>query len=109
MQWLDSETDSQTFDVIFLDPPTFSNSKKMETVLDIQRDHPQLIRQAMAKLAPEGTLIFSNNFRRFKMDALIARQFDCDNITGQTLDPDFQRNQRIHNVWSITRRSSFDG
>ena len=108
LQWLDSETQSQTYDVIFLDPPTFSNSKKMETVLDIQRDHPQLIRQAMAKLAPEGTLIFSNNFRRFKMDELIARQFDCENITAQTLDPDFQRNQRIHNVWSITRRSSFD-
>lgn len=109
LQWLDGETESQTYDVIFLDPPTFSNSKKMETVLDIQRDHPQLIRQAMAKLAPAGTLIFSNNFRRFKMDELIARQFDCENITAQTLDPDFQRNQRIHNVWSITRRSSFDG
>lgn len=109
LQWLDSDADSQTFEVIFLDPPTFSNSKKMETVLDIQRDHPQLIRQAMAKLAPGGTLIFSNNFRRFKMDELIARQFDCENITAQTLDPDFQRNPRIHNVWSITRRSSFDG
>ncbi|MGB1157844.1 MAG: bifunctional 23S rRNA (guanine(2069)-N(7))-methyltransferase RlmK/23S rRNA (guanine(2445)-N(2))-methyltransferase RlmL [Porticoccaceae bacterium] len=109
LQWLDGETESQTYDVIFLDPPTFSNSKKMETVLDIQRDHPQLIRQAMAKLTPAGTLIFSNNFRRFKMDELIARQFDCENITAQTLDPDFQRNQRIHNVWSITRRSSFDG
>ncbi len=105
LKWL--EEDTQCFDVIFLDPPTFSNSKKMESVLDVQRDHPELIRHAMAKLNPEGRLIFSNNFRKFKMDTLITRQFDCDNITAQTLDMDFERNPRIHNVWSITKRSSF--
>jgi 23S rRNA (guanine2445-N2)-methyltransferase / 23S rRNA (guanine2069-N7)-methyltransferase len=105
LKWL--EHDSQTFDVIFLDPPTFSNSKKMESILDIQRDHPALIRQAMAKLNPEGTLVFSNNFRKFKLDELISRQFNCENITAQTLDNDFERNPRIHNVWLITKRSSF--
>jgi 23S rRNA (guanine2445-N2)-methyltransferase / 23S rRNA (guanine2069-N7)-methyltransferase len=105
LKWL--EEDSQTFDVIFLDPPTFSNSKKMESVLDVQRDHPELIRQAMAKLNPEGTLVFSNNFRKFKLDELISRQFSCENITAQTLDSDFERNPRIHNVWLITKRSSF--
>ena len=105
LKWL--EEDSQTFDVIFLDPPTFSNSKKMASVLDIQRDHPELIRQAMAKLNPEGTLVFSNNFRKFKLDELISRQFNCENITTQTLDMDFERNPRIHNVWLITKRSSF--
>jgi len=105
LKWL--EEDSQTFDVIFLDPPTFSNSKKMESVLDVQRDHPELIRQAMAKLNPDGTLVFSNNFRKFKLDELISRQFSCENITAQTLDSDFERNPRIHNVWLITKRSSF--
>jgi 23S rRNA (guanine2445-N2)-methyltransferase / 23S rRNA (guanine2069-N7)-methyltransferase len=105
LKWL--EEDSQTFDVIFLDPPTFSNSKKMESVLDVQRDHPELIRQAMAKLNPEGTLVFSNNFRKFKLDELTSRQFNCKNITQQTLDTDFERNPRIHNVWLITKRSSF--
>jgi 23S rRNA (guanine2445-N2)-methyltransferase / 23S rRNA (guanine2069-N7)-methyltransferase len=105
LKWLDE--DSQTFDVIFLDPPTFSNSKKMESVLDVQRDHPELIRNAMAKLNPEGTLVFSNNFRKFKLDELTSRQFNCENITQQTLDADFERNQRIHNVWLITKRSSF--
>ena len=105
LKWL--EEDSQTFDVIFLDPPTFSNSKKMESVLDVQRDHPELIRQAMAKLNPEGTLVFSNNFRKFKLDQLTSRQFSCENITQQTLDLDFERNPRIHNVWLITKRSSF--
>ena len=105
LKWL--EEDSQTFDVIFLDPPTFSNSKKMDSVLDVQRDHPELIRQAMTKLNSGGTLVFSNNFRKFKLDELISRQFSCENITKQTLDSDFERNPRIHNVWLITKRSSF--
>ena len=105
LKWL--EGDGELFDVIFLDPPTFSNSKKMDTVLDVQRDHGDLIRNAMARLAPEGVLIFSNNFRKFKMDELVMRQFSTDNITAQTLDPDFERNPRIHSVWKITRRSSF--
>jgi 23S rRNA (guanine2445-N2)-methyltransferase / 23S rRNA (guanine2069-N7)-methyltransferase len=106
LKWLEQE-DGHSFDVIFLDPPTFSNSKKMESVLDIQRDHPELIRNAMAKLNPEGKLVFSNNFRKFKLDELISRQFNCENITPQTLDMDFERNQRIHNVWLITKRSAF--
>jgi len=105
LKWL--EEDSESFDVIFLDPPTFSNSKKMESILDVQRDHPELIRNAMAKLNPEGVLVFSNNFRKFKMDELTSRQFNCDNITKQTLDIDFERKPRIHNVWLITKRSSF--
>ncbi|MGB0449926.1 MAG: bifunctional 23S rRNA (guanine(2069)-N(7))-methyltransferase RlmK/23S rRNA (guanine(2445)-N(2))-methyltransferase RlmL [Porticoccaceae bacterium] len=105
LKWL--ETDGDKFDVIFLDPPTFSNSKKMDSVLDIQRDHGDLIRNAMAKLNEDGVLIFSNNFRKFKMDELTQRQFNCENITPQTLDMDFERNPRIHNVWKITRRSSF--
>ena len=105
LKWL--EQDSQTFDVIFLDPPTFSNSKKMASVLDIQRDHPALIRHGMAKLNPQGTLVFSNNFRKFKLDELISRQFNCNNITTETLDMDFERNPRIHTVWLITKRSSF--
>ncbi|MGB1868821.1 MAG: bifunctional 23S rRNA (guanine(2069)-N(7))-methyltransferase RlmK/23S rRNA (guanine(2445)-N(2))-methyltransferase RlmL [Porticoccaceae bacterium] len=105
LKWLEEE--GELFDVIFLDPPTFSNSKKMDSVLDIQRDHGDMIRHAMAKLAADGVLIFSNNFRKFKMDELTLRQFDCENITPQTLDMDFERNPRIHNVWKITRRSSF--
>jgi 23S rRNA (guanine2445-N2)-methyltransferase / 23S rRNA (guanine2069-N7)-methyltransferase len=104
-KWL--ETEGELFDVIFLDPPTFSNSKKMDSVLDIQRDHGDMIRATMAKLAPQGVLIFSNNFRKFKLDTLTERQFSCENITPQTLDKDFGRNPRIHNVWKITRRSSF--
>ena len=105
LKWL--EIEGELYDVIFLDPPTFSNSKKMDSVLDIQRDHGDLIRSSMAKLVPGGTLIFSNNFRKFKMDELTVRQFDCQNITPQTLDVDFVRNPRIHNVWKIKRRDTF--
>ena len=105
LKWL--EIEGELYDVILLDPPTFSNSKKMDSVLDIQRDHGDLIRSSMAKLVPGGTLIFSNNFRKFKMDELTVRQFDCQNITPQTLDVDFARNPRIHNVWKIKRRDTF--
>ncbi len=105
LKWLAIE--GEQYDVIFLDPPTFSNSKKMDAVLDIQRDHGDLIRACMAKLASGGTLVFSNNFRKFKMDQLTLRQFDCENITPKTLDVDFERNPRIHNVWLITRRETF--
>ena len=105
LKWL--EVEGEQYDVIFLDPPTFSNSKKMDTVLDIQRDHGDLIRACMGKLASGGTLVFSNNFRKFKMDELTLRQFDCENITPKTLDVDFERNPRIHNVWLITRRETF--
>ena len=105
LKWL--EVEGEQYDVIFLDPPTFSNSQKMDTVLDIQRDHGDLIRACMGKLASGGTLVFSNNFRKFKMDELTLRQFDCENITPKTLDVDFERNPRIHNVWLITRRETF--
>ncbi|MEH6616727.1 MAG: bifunctional 23S rRNA (guanine(2069)-N(7))-methyltransferase RlmK/23S rRNA (guanine(2445)-N(2))-methyltransferase RlmL, partial [Porticoccus sp.] len=91
------------YDLIFLDPPTFSNSKKMDSVLDIQRDHPRLIDEAMAILAPNGTLVFSNNFRKFSMDESVVDKYQVENITDSTLDPDFQRNQKIHNCWLIRR------
>ncbi len=89
------------FDLIFLDPPTFSNSKKMDSVLDIQRDHVKLIKDTMLILAPNGILVFSNNFRNFSMSTSIEEHYRVENITKKTLDPDFQRNQKIHNCWLI--------
>ncbi len=96
---------SARFDVILLDPPTFSNSKKMENTLDVQRDHPLMIEQAMTLLAPGGTLLFSNNFRRFQMQESILITYLVENISAQTLDPDFVRNPRIHNCWLIQHRA----
>ena len=91
----------QKYDLIFLDPPSFSNSKKMDDVLDIQQDHVRLIEQAMRLLEDDGLLIFSTNLRKFKMDVDALSAFDIEDRTAGSLDPDFQRNQRIHQVWNI--------
>lgn len=99
-RWL--ETATSQFDVIFLDPPTFSNSKKMtDNTLDVQRDHGRLVRLAMARLAPGGTLVFSNNQRRFVLDADLAEEFAVDNISADTFDPDFQRRPDLHHCFVI--------
>lgn len=92
------------FDVILVDPPTFSNSKKMEETLDVQRDHPTIIDRAMILLAPGGTLVFSNNFRRFQMHEAMQKKYVVEDISAKTLDPDFVRNPRIHNCWLIRHR-----
>lgn len=99
IRWL--QHDRGRYDMIFCDPPTFSNSKRADD-FDVQRDHPELLRTAMARLAPEGVLIFSNNFRRFRLDeAEIAAFADVTEITPRTLDPDFERNPRIHRCWEL--------
>ncbi|HEY1076191.1 MAG TPA: bifunctional 23S rRNA (guanine(2069)-N(7))-methyltransferase RlmK/23S rRNA (guanine(2445)-N(2))-methyltransferase RlmL [Fontimonas sp.] len=93
--------DALQFDLIFLDPPTFSNSKKMEGTLDIQRDHGELIRHCMALLAPQGTLYFSTNRRGFKLDAELAGVAQIEDITAQTLGEDFKRPPPPHRCWHI--------
>ncbi len=90
------------YDLIFMDPPTFSNSKRMRDTLDIQRDHVELIRAAVQLLAPGGQLIFSNNLRRFRMDCEALSELSIEDITRQSIDRDFSRNQKIHNCWLIT-------
>ena len=100
MAWL--EADRGEYDLIFIDPPTFSNSKRMEGVFDVQRDHARLIDLAMARLAPGGVLYFSNNFRKFQPDEMLAKRYKIAEVTGETLDPDFARNPRIHRAWHIS-------
>ncbi|MDX5377991.1 MAG: bifunctional 23S rRNA (guanine(2069)-N(7))-methyltransferase RlmK/23S rRNA (guanine(2445)-N(2))-methyltransferase RlmL [Halomonas sp.] len=102
LRWL--ETARAEFDLIFLDPPTFSNSKKMEGTLDVQRDHVRLIELAMARLAPGGTLVFSNNQRRFQLDDRLAGRFAVEDISARTFDPDFTRRPDIHHVFLIRHR-----
>ncbi|MBA4502066.1 bifunctional 23S rRNA (guanine(2069)-N(7))-methyltransferase RlmK/23S rRNA (guanine(2445)-N(2))-methyltransferase RlmL [Marinobacterium marinum] len=99
-KWLDQPR-AERYDLIFMDPPTFSNSKRMQDVLDVQRDHVRLIRGAMQLLKPEGVLIFSNNYRRFVIDRDNLAEFDLKDITAQTLDPDFARNPKIHCCFEI--------
>ncbi|MBB3140244.1 bifunctional 23S rRNA (guanine(2069)-N(7))-methyltransferase RlmK/23S rRNA (guanine(2445)-N(2))-methyltransferase RlmL [Halomonas organivorans] len=101
-QWL--ETAGVQFDLIFMDPPTFSNSKRMADTLDVQRDHGRLVRLAMARLAPGGILVFSNNQRRFKLDADLAEAFAVEDISAKTFDPDFSRRPDLHHVFLIHHR-----
>lgn len=99
LEWL--KANDQTFDLILLDPPSFSNSKKMTEVLDVQRDHPELIQNAMRVLAPGGTLIFSTNLRSFQMNRAALPEYQLEDISAQTIDRDFQRNPKIHQCWLI--------
>ncbi|MGP9642592.1 MULTISPECIES: bifunctional 23S rRNA (guanine(2069)-N(7))-methyltransferase RlmK/23S rRNA (guanine(2445)-N(2))-methyltransferase RlmL [unclassified Halomonas] len=102
-RWL--ETANAEFDLIFMDPPTFSNSKKMRDTLDVQRDHPRLVELAMARLAPGGTLVFSNNQRRFKLDDALSERYAVEEVTSRTFDPDFQRRTNMHHVFLLRHRS----
>ena len=105
LKWLEaaSARNAPRFDLILCDPPTFSHSKKMEGVLDLQRDHAQLIRQCAALLAPGGTLYFSTNRRGFKLDAAALEGLELQDITPQTLDEDFRRlpPPPAHRCWRI--------
>jgi 23S rRNA (guanine2445-N2)-methyltransferase / 23S rRNA (guanine2069-N7)-methyltransferase len=102
MAWL--AEDRGEYELIFIDPPTFSNSKRMEGVFDVQRDHVQLLDLAMARLAPGGALYFSNNFRKFQLDEGLAARYGVEEISASTLDPDFARNPKIHRAWRLTAR-----
>ena len=99
VEWL--ERCQAQYDLIFLDPPTFSNSKRMLDVFDVQRDHVGLIRDAMRCLNKDGTLMFSNNFRKFKLDAGIEADFAVQDYRMQSLPEDFQRDPKIHGCWLI--------
>jgi 23S rRNA (guanine2445-N2)-methyltransferase / 23S rRNA (guanine2069-N7)-methyltransferase len=102
VDWLEKASPKQKFGLIFLDPPSFSTSKRMTSVFDVQRDHVTLIRNCMKILEPDGVLIFSNNLRRFRMDFDALSGFSIEDISRKTLPKDFERNPRIHNCWRIT-------
>lgn len=93
------------FDLIFLDPPTFSNSTSMDGDWEVQRDHVSMIDQCMTILNPGGTLVFSNNFRQFKLSEKVAGKYRVDNRTRWSLQRDFSRNPRIHQCWFIQQLS----
>lgn len=104
LEWLAQaaeDTDKRQYDLIFLDPPTFSNSKRMDDVFDIQKDHIQLIRHALSLLAADGVLYFSTNFRRFKLDSDALAEFVVQDISASTIPEDFARNPKIHYCWRI--------
>jgi 23S rRNA (cytosine1962-C5)-methyltransferase len=100
--WLSqAASQGRRFDVIVLDPPSFSNSKKMQGVLDVQRDHVLLVRQCHALLAPRGELFFSTNLRSFEPDPGLLGSLGLREITHQTVPDDFKRPNRSppHRAW----------
>ncbi len=99
IEWL-SQTDGE-YDLIFLDPPTFSNTRKQGRVFDIQKDHVRLLDLAMKRLAPGGRLLFSCNFRKFRLDSVIEERYEVKDITRATIPFDFERNRKIHRCWEL--------
>jgi 23S rRNA G2069 N7-methylase RlmK/C1962 C5-methylase RlmI len=92
----------EQFDLIVLDPPTFSNSKRMHGTLDTQRDHIWMLNSALQLCAPGGTIYFSTNYRRFKLEEDAIRASKIQDISKQTVPEDF-RNERIHQCFRISK------
>lgn len=101
--WLGAATYArERYDVIVLDPPSFSNSKRMQDSFDVQRDQAQLLAASVRLLAPDGVLYFSNNRQGFKLDAEVARLAHFEDITARTVPEDFKR-RPPHRCWRVTR------
>jgi len=98
LEWIDQ--DRGTYDLVFVDPPTFSNSKRMAQDFEVQRDHVRLLRACLARLAPGGELIFSNNFNKFVLDSDALSDLRVEEITHRTVPPDFART-RPHRCWIL--------
>lgn len=102
MRWLEGERSE--YDLIICDPPTFSNSARAED-FDLQREHVKLLTLCIQRLSRDGVLYFSNNFRRFKLDAeALADIAMIEDISASSIDQDFSRNPKIHRAWKLTRR-----
>ncbi|HEY6452191.1 MAG TPA: bifunctional 23S rRNA (guanine(2069)-N(7))-methyltransferase RlmK/23S rRNA (guanine(2445)-N(2))-methyltransferase RlmL [Steroidobacteraceae bacterium] len=101
LDWLEAD-DANRYELIFLDPPTFSNSKRMQGVLDIQRDHLHLIEGCMRRLAPGGLLLFACNAQRFRLDARVGERWLVSDTSARTLPFDFTGNPRIHRCFEIS-------
>lgn len=100
--WL-AQTERQ-WDLILLDPPSFSNSKSTAQNFDVQRDHVALLTLTMARLASDGVLYFSNNRRKFRLDEEVTRRWQVEDITQQTMPADFSRGPAIHQCWRLQHR-----
>ena len=97
-----AETDLR-WDVILLDPPSFSSSKGMRGTLDLQRDHGRLVDDAARRLTEGGVLLFSCHARRFRLDAELTQRWEVEEITKDTTSPDFAR-RPTHRCWRVGRR-----
>lgn len=101
LEWLKTVgKDAAAYDIIILDPPSFSNSKSMNGTFDVQRDHSFLIRKTMEYLARDGVMYFSNNRLKFELDEALFHHFQVKEITSKTTPLDFSRSN-IHKCFEI--------
>lgn len=100
LEWLRDSDKQGPFDVIFLDPPTFSNSKKMEDTFEVERDQNFLVDACMKMLSPGGVLYFSNNKRKFKISEEILAKYSVKDITEESIPQDFH-DKKIHCCFEI--------
>lgn len=98
--WIAEE--QRRYDLIFLNPPTFSHSKRMETTLDIQRDHVDLIQKTVRLLTPDGVIIFATNKHQFKLDQHALAGLQLQEISHKTLPKDFVRSAADHYCWLVS-------
>jgi 23S rRNA (guanine2445-N2)-methyltransferase / 23S rRNA (guanine2069-N7)-methyltransferase len=104
-RWLeDAARARERYDLVFLDPPTFSNSKRMEGVLDVERDHPDLIDACARLLAPAGLIVFSSNAQRLRLAEALSERYEIRDVSAATLPKDFERNPRIHRCYELRAR-----
>lgn len=103
LRWMTKQRPGE-YDVVFLDPPTFSTSKRMEGTLDVQRDHVALIHDAMRLVAPGGVLVFSTNRQKFKLADDELSDLDVRDVTRDTVPPDYARTPKVHRCWQLRRR-----
>lgn len=104
LAWLREPRSQDRYDLMFIDPPTHSRSKRMTEDFDVQRDHVELLNRAAELLDPDGVIVFANNFTRFRLDQPALPGFDIEDITQRTLPWDFRRNRRIHSCYVLTPR-----
>ena len=106
LAWLEEQggAPGRRYGLIFVDPPTLSRSKRMEREFDVQRDHARLLQLAARLLEPDGVMLFSNNFQKFKLDPAVAQSFEVEDLTRATLPEDFARNPRIHVCYLLKPR-----
>ncbi|MBT3274735.1 MAG: bifunctional 23S rRNA (guanine(2069)-N(7))-methyltransferase RlmK/23S rRNA (guanine(2445)-N(2))-methyltransferase RlmL [Spirochaetales bacterium] len=94
---------TEKYDLIFIDPPTFSRSKRFKNTFQVQRDHVELIELALSRLSPDGILLFSTNFKKFKLDYDAFKGLAVKDLTAVSVPEDYSRNKKIHQLWKITR------
>jgi 23S rRNA (guanine2069-N7)-methyltransferase / 23S rRNA (guanine2445-N2)-methyltransferase len=108
-EWLrERARERERYELIYLDPPTFSNSKSMQGVLDVERDHPELLDACARLLAPGGVLLFCTNAQRFKLEPSLSSRYDVRDVSAASLPLDFERNPRIHRCFEVRLRVGTD-